>query len=138
LSTSVELKRLVVVKVIMTQAFRDQMTREAQDTLKRLQENLAAIEGAALPQLETLKGTEPEQAAQLGERLEVERQRVQQAKSQLDWRVRELEGVQEGAELPFRTFEGPVTLTVGDDFLKKMANTEIVLKDWEVVEIRQS
>ncbi|NDD26805.1 MAG: hypothetical protein EB084_00860 [Proteobacteria bacterium] len=120
-ASAIELRRPVDVKVIMSPGFREQLTAEARDTLARIDRNLSIIEG--LP--------EPRDAQQ-----ETERARLLSLKAQLEWRMREVEGVEDGAELPFRSFEGTVTLAEGDDFLQKMGHAEVVLLDWKVVEIR--
>ena len=119
--SALEIRRPVSVKVIMTPAFREQLTAEARDTIARIDRNLSIIEGQSTP-------LEPQQ--------EAERERMTQLKAQLEWRMREVEGVEDGAELPFRSFEGTVTLTEGDNFLEKVAQAEIVLHDWIVVEMR--
>jgi len=125
------LKRSVVVKVIMTPGFREQIIQEARDTLKRIEDNQATLESLGDPQAAQDAG------APISEQLLRERERLSSLRAQLDWRIREIEAVVDGAELPFRTFEGDVALAVGDDFMAKMAQAEIVLKDWRVVEIRQ-
>lgn len=118
---SIEVRRPVSVKVIMTPAFREQLTAEALDTLARIDRNLSIIEGQATPR-------SPQQ--------EAEHAHMTQLKAQLEWRMREVEGVEDGAELPFRSFEGTVAISEGDDFLEKVAHAEIVLRDWKVVELR--
>lgn len=117
----IELRRPVVVKVIMTAPFRQQLVAEARDTIARIQRNLDIINGQS----------EPLTAEQQGMLEQFEAMKVQ-----LEWRIRELEGVEDGAELPFRAFDTSVTLRRGDNFLEKMGQSEIVLRDWEVVEIR--
>lgn len=118
---SIELRRPVSVKVIMTPAFRAQLEAEALDTIARVDRNLSIIDA---------------QSAPLSPPQEAERERLRALKGQLEWRMREVEGVEDGAELPFRDFEGRVTISVGDDFLQKVAQAEVVLHDWKVVEIR--
>ena len=127
---SIELKRTVLVSAIMTPAFREQLLVEARDNLRRLDENLsvlaAALAGDPAGSDPSLKGAREE------------RERLQQQRAAIEWRVREIEGVAEGAEMPFRTFDSSVRVAVGDDFLKAMAQAEIVLRDWKVVEIRDA
>lgn len=118
---SIEVRRPVSVKVVMTPAFREQLTAEALDTLARIDRNLSIIEGQTTPR---------------GPQQDAEHDRMTQLKAQLEWRMREVEGVEDGAELPFRSFEGTVTISEGDDFLEKVAQAEIVLCDWKVVELR--
>jgi hypothetical protein len=117
----VDLRRPVVVKVIMTPLFREQLLAEARDSIARIDRNLQIIDGQANPLTSQVQG---------------DREQLATMKAQLEWRIREVEGVEDGAELPFRSFEGGVTIRPGDNFLEKMGRAEIVLRDWEVVEIR--
>jgi len=117
----IELKRTVVVKVLMTPDFRAQLMDEARDTIRRIEENIAKLA----------------QAAEDAPGVEAERVRLARLCEALDWRMREVENVSDGAELPFRILEGSVPIRVGDDFQARMANAEIILKDWQVVEIRE-
>lgn len=118
---SVELRRSVVVKVIMTDPFRQQVITEARDTIARLDRDLGIIDALPPPRAPAAE----EQRAQ-----------IERVKAQLEWRIREIEGMENGAEMPFRSFDGAVSIRRGDNFLEKMGLAEIVLKDWEVVEIR--
>jgi hypothetical protein len=126
---SIQLKRTVAVKVIMTPAFRQQLIDEARETIARLDENLARLEAAVAVSTPAGGAATADVAA--------EQQRLLAMRGGLDWRIKEVESVSDGAEIPFRTIEGFVEVAVGDNFLHKMSQAEIVMRDWEVVEIRQ-
>ncbi len=117
----IEVRRSVAVKVIMTESFRNQLITEARDAIARLDRNLELLD--VQPALRS-----PEMVEQ--------QEQASRMRAQLEWRIREVEGVEDGAELPYRSFEGGVRVKVGDNFLEKMGQAEIVLKDWEVVELR--
>jgi len=125
----IDIKRPVIVKVIMTDAFRHQLISESSETMKRIEDNLEGM-------METGKQHPEDKAMQM--RIAGEQERLLQLKKEMDWRIRELEAVQNGAELPYRVFEGSVSIAVGDDFADKMTRAEVILKDWKVVEIRKS
>lgn len=129
----IDIKRPVIVKVIMTDSFRSQLIGEAGETMKRIEDNLASMQKAfdALPR----DGSDPLRARKESD-LQVERERLEQLRKELTWRVSELEGVQNGAEVPYRVLDGSVVLNVGDNFLQKMSQAEIVIKDWQIMEIR--
>jgi len=133
---SIDIKRPVVVKVIMTEPFRAQLVSEAKETIKNIEENLDSMEMEARKQIAATQITNPHQASMLTQQLEAEKERLIGMRGELDWRIREVQNVEIGAELPFRIFEGSVTINVGDNFLGKMSQTEVVIKDWKVVEIR--
>ena len=126
---SIELKRSVLVTAIMTPAFRQQLIVEARESIRRLDESLALVSEALASASEASSG-----AAQA---LLEEQSRLTRQKGEVEWRVREIEGVADEAEMPFRTIESTVQVRVGDDFLLRMAQAEVVLRDWKVVEIRK-
>jgi len=126
---SIELKRPVMIKVIMTENFRNEVVGEAQLTIKQLEENLKTLETRA----NSASLTSPEQ----NQSLMIERERILRMKAELEWKIKEVQNVAEGAELPFRVFEGPVVIKKGDNFVNKISRAEITLKDWEVVDIRE-
>ncbi len=125
----IDIKRPVIVKVIMTDAFRHQLITESTETMKRIEDNLKNM-------MES-EGLNPDDNA-MHSRIMEEKERLLQLKREMDWRIRELDAVQNGAELPYRAFEGSVSIGMGDDFADKMTRAEIILKDWKVVEIRTS
>lgn len=134
--TSVEIKRPVVVKVIMTDEFRKQIVSEARETISRLDENIIAIEGQGNDAIKNVESQDPQQALEMKRQMEEDKCRLAQMKAELEWKIKEVENVDNGAELPYRVLEGPVLLSVGDDILEKLTKTEVVIKDWKVVEIR--
>lgn len=135
---SLEVKRPVIVKVIMTSDFRKALLDEATETIKRIDETLKSFEGSEEPANPSTIETDPEKDAATKARIEQEKDRLFQMKSALMWKMKEVDNVDDGAELPYQVLEGMVTVKVGDDILERMAKTEIVIKDWKVVEIRNA
>lgn len=134
---SIEIKRPVSVKVIMTGDFRKQLIEEAQQTITQINDNLQHMESETRKQITNLEITNPQQASLMTQQFDSEKERLTRVKAELEWRIREVEGIQDGAEVPFRVFEGSVSLNVGDNFLEKMSQAEVVIKDWQIMEIRQ-
>ncbi|MHB2021624.1 MAG: YlqD family protein [Candidatus Xenobia bacterium] len=134
---SIELKRQVVVKAIVTDGFRDGMIAEATDAIRNIESNLNAMQQNVSQQISSLATTSIEAAAQLKQQMEAEKDRLVKMRGELEWRIKEVQNVPNGAEMPFRVFEGTVSLAVGDDFAKTMSQAEIIIKDWKVIEIRQ-
>ena len=115
----------VPVKVIMTEAFRRQFVEQVRSSLAELD-----LESARLNEF-AQQASEPEFRQRLGHDM----QRVAQQRQQLEWRIREAESVQLGAELNFQTLPVMVQLKVGENLQEKLA-IEVLLKDWTIVEFR--
>jgi len=135
---SIDVKRPVTVKVVMTPDFRKQLINEALETISRINQNLKAIDENTAAQLVGVGQSDSERTSAVKVQMASERDRMVQMKSELEWKIKEMENVEDGAELPFRVFEGTTTVRVGDNFLSKISNAEVVLKDWQVVEIRNA
>lgn len=129
-------QRPVAIKVVMTQQFREQLISEARETINRIEENLKQIEADSRKYISTLDLQNPQQAAVASQQYESEKERLLRMKGELEWRIKEVEGLGEGIEVPFRVFEGPVEIEIGDNLLDKVTKAEIVIKDWKVIDIR--
>lgn len=134
---ALEIKRPVAIKVIMTDQFRHQLISEAVEAIKSIEDNLRHMETETQKQIQAVETSSPNQASLLTRQLETEKNRLIRMRGELEWRIKEVENVQNGAELPFRMFEGSVQLKVGDNFLEKVSRAEVVIKDWEIIEIRE-
>lgn len=132
----IDIKRPVLIKVIMTPEFRTQLMNEADETLAKLDENLKMVEAEGKKQLEKLVADDPDAAKTLKSQLTFEKERVAQMKNELSLRMTQLKSSEDGEEFPFRVFEGSVQVKVGDNIMDKVSKTEIIIKDWKVVEIR--
>ncbi|MCL5774325.1 MAG: YlqD family protein [Firmicutes bacterium] len=136
--SSIDLKRPVAVNVIMTEEFRKQLIDEANTTIAKIDENLKLLDTESKKKISALDLTNPQQASLMTQQYETEKERLMKLRGELAWKIKEVENVQDGAELPFRIFEGSVELKVGDNFLDKISKAEIIIKDWQIVEIRQA
>ena len=122
---SLTVKHNVPVKVVMTEAFRTQLVEQVRSSLAELDQESARLN-------EFLSQAAEDEFRQ---RLEAEMQRLAQQKQQLEWRIKEAESVEDGAEIFFQTLPSVLNLKVGDNIQEKMG-VEVLLKDWKIVEIR--
>lgn len=125
----------VSVKVIVTEGFRQQLIDEARASIAKVDANLSRLQGVT-PEAQAQNAEDTHEVEYHRQRLENERQNLFQMKKELEWRIKEAESIGEGAELPLQTVQASLELKEGDDYLD-LVNTEIVLKDWKVVEIRR-
>ena len=133
---AVDIKRPVVIKAKMTDEFRKHLISEAMGTISNIEENLKQLEQQGRGEVAALELTNPQQAKALSQNLEAEKEQLHRMKRELEWKIKEVEGVPTGSEMPFRILEGSTTLQVGDNFLEKMSQAEVVIQDWKVITIR--
>lgn len=133
----VELKRVVMVKAIVTQAFKDNLVRELDRATKNMDDQMARMESQSKIYLEDLKKKGlMQKAAGIRSQLENERARQAQAKSDLTMKIQEAKGLTIGSEFVQGPLEGPVEVSVGDNLYKKVGGAEIIVKDGIIQDIR--
>jgi len=132
------LRRPVSVMAVMTETFREQMIKEAENTLKKIEEDLRQIETEAVKYIASVSLQNPQQASSLTQQMNGEKQRLKTTQSQLDKKIMELENIKDGTEVPFQTFDSFIEVGLGDNLYNKLNKTIIVIKDWVVIDIRES
>lgn len=132
--TKITLLRPVVVKAIVTESFKELYVRELEEALRRVQELLGQVD-TQIRRMELERQITPQTRA-LRQQLEVERQRHEALRAELQERLREARALELNTEFPQLTVDAQVEVQVGDNLFQKLGRTEIVVKDGIVMEIR--
>lgn len=136
-ANEVELKRVVMVKAIVTEAFKQNLVRELERAVSNLETQLTQMETRSKDYLEDLKKKGlMQKAAAFKHQLEDERNRQAAAKSDLLMKIEEAKKLQLNSEFVQGPLEGPVKVRVGDNLYKKVGGAEIIVKDGIIQEIR--
>lgn len=114
------LRRPVSVMAVMTEDFREQMIKEAENTLKRIEEDLRQIETESVKYIASVSLQNPQQASSLTQQMNEEKQRLKTTQAQLDKKIMELENIKNGTEVPFQTFDSFIEVGVGDNLYNKL------------------
>lgn len=134
---SVELKRVVMVKAIVTEPFKQNLVKELERAVSNLDMQLNQMEIQGKNYLEDLKKKGlMQKAAAFKHQLDEERARQAASKSDLLMKIEEAKRLQIGSEFVQGPLEGPVQIAIGDNLYKKVGGAEIVVKDGVVQEIR--
>ncbi len=134
---SIELKRVVMVKAIVTEAFKDNLVKELDRAVRNLDSQVAQMEDQAKKYMEDLK--KKGQIAQITSfkaQLEDEKARQAASKADLTMKIDQAKKLVLGSEFVQGPLEGPVDVSVGDNLYKKVGAAEIVVKDGIIQEIR--
>jgi hypothetical protein len=134
---SIELKRVVMVKAIVTEAFKENLIRELERAIRNLEDQATKIEDQSKAYFENLKQKGMVQRANtFKQQLEDERARQIAAKSDLLMKIEDAKNLQLNNEVVQGPLEGPVEVAVGDNLYKKIGGAEIIVKDGIIQEIR--
>jgi hypothetical protein len=127
--------RPVVVKAIVTEAFKKQYLSELEDTIRRLDAVINQID-TQIRRAELERQLSPQSRA-FRQQLEVERSRQEGARLELQARMREAEALELNSEFSQGTVESLIELSIGDNFFTRLARAEVVIKDGIVIELRE-
>jgi hypothetical protein len=134
---SIELKRVVMVKAIVTEAFKQNLVKELERAVANLDAQLNQMEMQSKNYMEDLKKKGlMQKAAAFKHQLDDERSRQAAAKSDLTMKIEESKRLQIGSEFVQGPLEGPVHVALGDNLYKKVGGSEIIVKDGIIQEIR--
>ncbi|OGC11866.1 hypothetical protein A3K48_05190 [candidate division WOR-1 bacterium RIFOXYA12_FULL_52_29] len=137
MAEGIELKRVVMVKAIVTEAFKQNLIKELERAIANLEGQLGQMENQSKNYLEDLKKKGlMQKAAAFKHQLDEERNRQAASKSDLMMKIEEAKRLQIGSEFVQGPLEGPVSVNIGDNLYKKVGGAEILVKDGIVQEIR--
>ncbi|MDD4178564.1 MAG: YlqD family protein [Candidatus Margulisbacteria bacterium] len=134
---TVELKRIVMVKAIVTEEFKGNLVKELEKAIGNIEGQLGQMEMQSKGYLEDLKKKGlMQKAAAFKHQYDEEKGRQSAAKADLMMKIEEAKRLQVGSEFVQGPLEGPVNVAVGDNLYKKVGGAEIIVKDGVIQEIR--
>lgn len=135
---SVELKRVVMVKAIVTEAFKQNLVKELERAVGNIDNQVTQLAGRSKAYLENLKKKGlMQKAAAFKHQMEEEKAKQAAAKSDLLMKIEDAKKLQLNTEFVQGPLEGPVDVALGDNLYKKVGGAEIIVKDGIIQEIRQ-
>jgi len=124
----------VTVKAVVTEEWRRRLAAEAQETLRRVDSELEKLSFQLKRVLAEGEKTPSAELAALAEKLEEDRGKRQELRSQLLERLKQVARLQPGDLVVQGNTEGLVAVRPGDRW-EQVVNTEIVVKDGVVVAV---
>jgi len=137
-SNTIIIKRPVFLKVIVTEEFKNQMTKELEEAAKRVETGIDRMDFQARQVIVDLQKQDINRAIKFRQQYEVERSRQESIKNDLLGKLKEIQQLNLGDEYTQGTLESYVEVKEGDNLEEIMTNTEIVTKGGIVTEIRTS
>lgn len=132
-----KLKRAVTIKTIVTEEFKSNLKDELTKTLTRIDTVTQQLDFQLQRYIPEVAKADIEQAGRLRREIEGERQRHEGMKAEINGRLKEVIGLEIGAEYAQGTVESEVEVAVGDNLLDKLSNAEIIIKDGIIQEIKE-
>lgn len=138
---TIKLKRPVAIKAIVTDKFKAEASKEIQQALQNFDLALQQLEfqgKRALTDLDKNPDIPNKEQARQNLQMQIEQQRAQinAQKAELLQRLNMISQLELNSEFLQATVDNYVDVKVGDNLYEKMSNTEVIVKDGIVVEIR--
>lgn len=134
---TITLKRIIMVKVIVTELFKENLVGEIRHTAEEIDKKMTQERTQVFNYVDQLtKEGKPDEAKMLVEKSKMHWAQTREQLADLAAKIKEAENLCIGSEFTQGPLEGPVEVTVGDNLYKKVGATEILLKDGKIIEIR--
>ncbi len=130
------LKQSVLVKAIITEDFRTELLGKLRGAIGEIDLSVQQLENQGQRYLLGIDRSNIQQMMAVRQEIEEEKKKQELLKSQLNEKIKEVEGLALGVEYPQGNLEGFVEVNLGDDLTSKIARQEIVIRDGIVIEIR--
>lgn len=136
---AIELKRVVMVKAIVTEAFKDNLIKELERAVKNLDAQAQQMDFQAKTYIEDLKKKGMiSQMTAFKHQLDEEKGRQAAAKADLLAKIEEAKKLVLNSEFIQGPLEGPINVKMGDNLYKKIGAAEILVKDGIIQDIRNA
>src|SRR6266542_6805094 len=129
------IKREILLKAIVTDRLKANLTEAVQNTINRLGEEQEEMERQYRRLMLEVQRMDASRAMSVRQQVDLERRRAEDAKKELQEQLAEYQGLQMGEEFVLRQLEGTVEVKVGDNFFEKVSHAEILIEDDIVKEI---
>ncbi len=138
---SIKLKRPVAIKAIVTEKFKTEASKEIQQALQNFDLALQQLEfqgKRALTDLDKNPDVPNKEQARQNLQMQIDQQRgqINAQKAELLQRLNMIAQLDMDSEFLQATVDNYVEVKVGDNLYEKMSNTEVIVKDGIVIEIR--
>lgn len=129
------IRRPITVKAIVTDLLKQELASDLQEAVQKLDNELAQIDFHSKRMVADVEKHSPGKGQVFQQQVEGEKQKRLEAKAKLMERLKEVAKLTVGQEVIHSTVDSEISVDIGDSW-SKVLQTEIILKDGVIVEIR--
>ena len=130
-------KRSVAVHVIVTDEFKEELKTELRQAAETAQQRIDQLEFQSRRFLADLQRNDMTQAMSARRQIEAEKRRQDGIRRDIKEQLEQADKLEIGSEYPRGVVEGSVEIKEGDNLVQKLSESQIVIKDGVIVEIRE-
>ena len=129
-------KRQILLKAVVTPKLKEQLAADVQEAIQRVEESQDELERQSRRLMLELQRTDLNRAMAFRQQLELEKRKQDDVKAELQDQLKEYQELKLGEEIARGTIEGDIEINVGDNFMEKLGQAEILIEDDIIKEIR--
>jgi hypothetical protein len=135
--SSVSLNRKVLIKVIVSQDFKDSFAKQLDALYSEVNANIEKIKSEESRILLNV-GTNfnAQEISSLRGKIAKERESQEITKKEIENKIKEIKDLEIGAFYPYASIDGNVEIKEGDNLWEKLNGSELVIRDGIVVSIK--
>jgi hypothetical protein len=130
-------KRNVILRAIVTDQLKAQVSEELQSAAREIEERIAQLDFSTKAYITDLQRSDLQRAMAVRKQVEAEKQKQSEMRDALLERRAQIQVLENDTEVIRGTLESFVEINEGDDLALLLGGVEIVSKDDLVLEIRQ-
>ena len=134
---AVIVKRPVILKNVVTESFKSQLTEELEHAINQIGQWLEQEEFQSRRLIAEAQKQTPHRVNQLREEISQERGKQEQALENLKQQLSQVKQLEIDSFFSSGTYDAPVKIEVGDDIRSKLSQAEIIVKDGRVIQINE-
>ena|GEM_PF-1160821 len=134
---SLIIKRPVILKTIVTEEFKEQLTKNLSNTIKQIDIRIDQMNFREKKIIANDRQQIRQETALMREKLRQEKIRQEQIRDELQRKLDEIPSLEVGSEFISGTYDAPVKIEVGDNIMEKLSQAEIIIKDGVIINIIQ-
>ena len=134
---AVIVKRPVILKNVVTESFKSQLTRELEHAISQIGQWLEQEEFQSRRLIAEAQKQTPHRVNQLREEVSQERGKQEQTLENLKQQLNQVKQLEIDSFFASGTYDAPVKIEVGDDIRSKLSQAEIIVKDGCVIQINE-
>ncbi|GMA61754.1 YlqD family protein [Alicyclobacillus fastidiosus] len=133
-----EIRQPVAVKLVLTEATKQQIIQEQRRQIEQVMNELEQIETQGKEALAQAMAQGGELAQQVRQQIENEKNTREHRREELFQQMQQIQQMELGTEIQNMTVETVVSVKPGDDWTKVLLGAEIIVRDGIIQEIRQN
>lgn len=133
-----EIRQPVAVKLVLTEATKQQIVQEQRRQIEQVQNELDQLESQGREALQQAMAQGGDIAQQVRQQIENEKNAREARREELFQQMQQIQQMELGTEIQNMTVETVVTVHAGDDWTQVLQGSEIIVRDGIVQEIRQN